>query len=190
MNFQFPPKKNGEWLKLTAEQKEKWLNLAYDKCVSKDSGPYIEIPNRTVEIDGLNIEDELSFYCEIGEAVNGPGGYFGRSFHGFDDCLFGGFGLDFPYKIIWKNFEYSKRHLNDKVLRDWLDELSETDEEDAFWLKIRQSWGENAEDFFTVLVDAITSVSYRNWNGWKVELELRSVIRQSNKKPKIEVVGL
>ena len=26
---------------------------------------------------------------EFGEAVNGPGGYFGSDFHGFDDCLFG-----------------------------------------------------------------------------------------------------
>ncbi|WP_327590963.1 barstar family protein [Nonomuraea sp. NBC_00507] len=31
--------------------------------------------------------DEAAFYLAMGEAINGPGGYFGRNLDALDDCL-------------------------------------------------------------------------------------------------------
>src|SRR6266496_2594806 len=44
------------------------------------------------EIDGERIQDTDGFYTMVGEAVNGPGGYFGRGLDSLNDCLRGGFG--------------------------------------------------------------------------------------------------
>ena len=44
---------------------------------------------------GSTVEKSRSandFYREIGSAVNGPGGYFGRNLDALADCLRGGFG--------------------------------------------------------------------------------------------------
>lgn len=168
--MQFPPKKLGEWINLSDREKSEWLSAARDRAFADDSGSYEKRKNQTVEINGLNVEDELSFYCEIGEAVNGPGGYFGLCFHSFDDCLFGGFGLDFPYKIVWSNYKYSKKHLNKYVLLNW---LSDSENMESDWRsEVKQSWGNGVEDFFTVIVNAITSVPRRN--GGSVQLELKN----------------
>ncbi|MGP3917619.1 barstar family protein [Nonomuraea sp. 10N515B] len=34
-----------------------------------------------------HITDEVAFYRAMGEAINGPGGYFGRNLDALDDCL-------------------------------------------------------------------------------------------------------
>lgn len=46
----------------------------------------------------------------MGEAINGPGGYFGLSLHAFDDCLFGGFGLTGPCTLRWRHAARSRQH--------------------------------------------------------------------------------
>ncbi|MFD8731646.1 barnase inhibitor [Streptomyces sp. NPDC059611] len=49
----------------------------------------------------------------IGEAINGPGGYFGRSLGIFADCLSGGFGApdDDDYVVEWRDDQESRQHL-------------------------------------------------------------------------------
>jgi hypothetical protein len=56
------------------------------------------------------------FWQQIGEAVNGPGGYFGKNLDAFADCLRGGYGGYFPedvdeFTFIWRDHEQSKRCL-------------------------------------------------------------------------------
>ncbi|NRY59256.1 barstar family protein [Clostridium beijerinckii] len=51
-------------------------------------------------LEGKNIYDLDSFFNEFAKAVNAPNGYFGRDLMQFDDCLFGGFGLEAPCEII------------------------------------------------------------------------------------------
>ena len=41
----------------------------------------------TYHIDGRKIRSANDFYREIGSAVNGPGGYFGRNLDALADCL-------------------------------------------------------------------------------------------------------
>ena len=123
----FPPKALNHWIKLDSTAKKQWLTESHNHCFSGKS-KHINEPNRIIKLDGKTITDELSFYCAIGEAVNGPGGYFGSDFHSFDDCLFGRFGLKFPYTIIWNNSETSKKYLNKKILQSWIQGSKRTKE--------------------------------------------------------------
>ena len=71
----------------------------------------------TYHIDGRKIRSAGDFYREIGSAVNGPGGYFGRNLDALADCLRGGFGTpeNRPYEFEWQNSTLSRRHLGDVV---------------------------------------------------------------------------
>ncbi|MBB5213118.1 barstar family protein [Microbulbifer hydrolyticus] len=155
----FPPEQKNQWCNLDASGKTKWLDLARKRWFRESKNHYIAEKGRTIELPGELIRCELDFYCAIGEAVNGPGGYFGAWFHGFDDCLFGGFGLEIPYEIIWKNSKLSKRHLDSNALEAWLQE--DMDQDDEEWAReVRESW-QGAETLFDVLVEAIGSVPVR-----------------------------
>lgn len=44
------------------------------------------------EMDGALVHSLADFYRLIGEAINGPGGYFGHNFGSLEDCLRGDFG--------------------------------------------------------------------------------------------------
>lgn len=65
-------------------------------------------------IDGRKIKSVKDFYREIGSAVNGPGGYFGRNLDALSDCLRGGFGTpdDRPFAFEWLHSGLSRRYLD------------------------------------------------------------------------------
>ncbi|MFE2341247.1 barstar family protein [Streptomyces sp. NPDC059431] len=65
------------------------------------------------ELDGERIRTLEDFWLVIGEAVNGPGGYFGGNLDAFNDCLRGGFGTpdDGDFRIVWRRHEVSRRML-------------------------------------------------------------------------------
>ena len=65
-------------------------------------------------IDGRKIKSANDFYREIGSAVNGPGGYFGRNLDALADCLRGGFGTpeQRPYEFEWQHSAVSRQYLN------------------------------------------------------------------------------
>ncbi|MDX1891460.1 barstar family protein [Mycolicibacterium sp. 050158] len=64
-------------------------------------------------LDGRRIRTTKDFYREIGRAVNGAGGYFGRNLDALTDCLRGGFGTpdDRPFEFEWQHSDRSRRHL-------------------------------------------------------------------------------
>ncbi|AUX48435.1 uncharacterized protein SOCE26_099690 [Sorangium cellulosum] len=95
----------GLWRQLSRMERVGWLTAAYVRwfaCASlwptRPSGEVIELDGRW--IDGLE-----SFFCAIGEAVNGAAGYFGKSLNGLADCAAGGFGIIPPWTLRW---HYSK----------------------------------------------------------------------------------
>ncbi|MEU4351800.1 barstar family protein [Streptomyces sp. NPDC023838] len=45
----------------------------------------------------------------MGEALLGPGRYFGREWNAFKDCLGGGFGVVPPFTLVWHDSEVSRR---------------------------------------------------------------------------------
>ena len=66
-------------------------------------------------IDGRKIRSASDFYREIGSAVNGLGGYFGRNLDALADCLRGGFGTPEhrPYEFEWQHSALSQHYLKD-----------------------------------------------------------------------------
>lgn len=93
-----------QWTDFSLEEKRAWLQVIRLRRVSS-----IDRNEQVIIIDGEIIHDIASFYIAIGEAINGPFGYFGASLDGLDDCLCGGFGLIPPFKLEWKAFNKSFR---------------------------------------------------------------------------------
>ncbi|WP_407837939.1 barstar family protein [Streptomyces sp. DSM 116496] len=65
-------------------------------------------------LDGKRIHTLEDFWLVIGEAVDGPGGYFGRNLDAFNDCLTGGYmdledGEDFVFE--WHDHAHSQQAL-------------------------------------------------------------------------------
>jgi RNAse (barnase) inhibitor barstar len=106
----------GEWQKLDEVGRVAWLERARARMLkSAEAGHHA--PSRVeVTIDGNDFDDLTGFFCAIGEAVNGPGGYFGATLQGFDDCLFGGFGLEAPCTITWLHSKRSRATLGPRAL--------------------------------------------------------------------------
>ncbi|RFS87523.1 hypothetical protein D0T12_00330 [Actinomadura spongiicola] len=68
-------------------------------------------PGTVFHLDGRFVTDIEGFYCAIGEAINGPGGYFGRSLGALDDCLSGKWGAETPFRLVWHNSPVARHHL-------------------------------------------------------------------------------
>lgn len=64
-------------------------------------------------LDGAQIASLEDFWRVMGEAINGPGGFFGRSLDGFADCLRGGFGTpaDDDFRVVWRDHQTSRERL-------------------------------------------------------------------------------
>ncbi|MFC9242645.1 barstar family protein [Streptomyces sp. NPDC057136] len=67
----------------------------------------------TYVIEGSEVTGLERFWEVIGEAVNGPGGYFGRNLDAFADCLSGGMGTpdDDDFVIEWRDHAQSAQAL-------------------------------------------------------------------------------
>ncbi|WP_346535788.1 barstar family protein [Micromonospora sp. DPT] len=63
-------------------------------------------------LDGRDITDVEGFYCAIGEAINGPGGYFGWNADALHDCVTGGWGAARPFRLVWHGAGVARTHLN------------------------------------------------------------------------------
>jgi RNAse (barnase) inhibitor barstar len=89
-------------------------------------------------IDGRKIKSAKDFYREIGAAVNGPGGYFGRNLDALADCLRGGFGTpeDRPYAFEWQHSAVSQRYL-DNVRQGLFDAIREVFDDAGVTLDLR-----------------------------------------------------
>ncbi|MBO2465240.1 barstar family protein [Actinomadura violacea] len=62
-------------------------------------------------LDGRFVTDIDGFYCAIGEAINGPGGYFGWNLGALDDCLSGKWGAEAPFRLVWHDSAVASGHL-------------------------------------------------------------------------------
>jgi RNAse (barnase) inhibitor barstar len=80
-------------------------------------------------IDGREILDSKSFYCAIGEAVNGPGGYFGSTLDGLADCLRGSRTGTLRLRISWPESSASKEGMGADLFFTVVDLLREFDAE-------------------------------------------------------------
>lgn len=94
------PTRYNIWLNFSMLQRNLWLEIirnyhnTYANCLQHQ-----DETNQTFYLNGRNITDKTSFYFSLGEAVNGPGGYFGACLDSLSDCLSGGFGVIPPFSI-------------------------------------------------------------------------------------------
>jgi len=101
----------GRWVNLDFEQRRAWLHTVHSHAannnliLSKTKDPIYEL-------EGKNISDYSSFYCALGEAINGPRGYFGANLDGLRDVLLDGLDGASPFRLIWKNSDVARKNLN------------------------------------------------------------------------------
>lgn len=79
------PLQVGEWRRLPAIAHSSWLHVSQQVwSVSASAVPDATVPR---EVDCAELETASSLYCALGEAMRGPGGYFGSNLDALDDCL-------------------------------------------------------------------------------------------------------
>jgi hypothetical protein len=149
------------WVALSQRAREEWLDHARQRYFSAEHPQPQAPPGHVFELAGKAITDLTSFFCAMGEAINGPGGYFGAGFHGFDDCCVGGFGATPPCTIRWNDASVAKRALDHAALAAWARQRLETHEfldgEGAAWLAdtIARAERDEGETLFDMLVETM-----------------------------------
>ncbi|WP_033403862.1 barstar family protein [Paenibacillus fonticola] len=133
------PLRKNEWSSLSEDERRAWLKVVTNYNINKSN--CYETEEIIFHLDGTYVTDYPSFFCALGEAINGPGGYYGFDVCSLIDCVHGGFGATAPFTLIWKNhlvaekcldtnswvrdIEY-KRSLGDKLLdKPELEELGD-----------------------------------------------------------------
>ncbi|MFJ9738818.1 barstar family protein [Streptomyces sp. NPDC101166] len=105
-----PPEASGAWAAADTRQRGAWLDLVRERgCRLKHQDRQA---GHAYELDGRHITDEPSLYLALGEAVNGPGGYFGGCLDALVDCLRGNFGYTAPATLVWRDAATARDHLS------------------------------------------------------------------------------
>ncbi|MFC9250074.1 barstar family protein [Amycolatopsis thailandensis] len=81
--------------------------MALGHTLSAPDGP----PGTAYDLDGRFVTDIEGFYCAIGEAINGLGGYFGWNLDALKDCIRGGFGAQTPFRLVWHESAVARVYL-------------------------------------------------------------------------------
>jgi RNAse (barnase) inhibitor barstar len=176
--------KTGEWRMLRVDERVYWLERARREF--HDVGPRTKHQRGTIfTIDGNDFDDLTGFLCAMGESVNGPGGYFGHDLQSFDDCLFGGFGLEAPCTIHWLASSRS-RALLDAVTLEKLTAIqiasidSDPDSEllaegKAELLNMAEMARTGEITLFDVIVNLMRSAQARHLgrNDWAIDVALK-----------------
>ncbi|MGI5491474.1 barstar family protein [Microtetraspora malaysiensis] len=91
------PASKNVWAEYRPEDRRAWSSVVVGYHFSiVEPGLSDDPPGRTYHLDGSNVVDKMSFFCAMGEAINGPGGYFGWDLNGLADCCKGRFGATPP----------------------------------------------------------------------------------------------
>jgi RNAse (barnase) inhibitor barstar len=114
------PRDNNRWAEYSSDKRRAWLQAAALHSRWARSRAIDRPAGGTYEIDGEHITDLPGFYCAMGEAINGPGGYFGRDFDGLRDCLRGGFGVSVPFTLVWLDSRVARGGIGEPGFADIL----------------------------------------------------------------------
>ncbi|WP_327418806.1 barstar family protein [Streptomyces sp. NBC_01233] len=98
------PTEPNQWARFPDELRGEWLRFTEMRHgPDRKGGAY--------HLDGRHVTGHYALYCALGEALNGPGGYYGRCWNSLFDCLSGGFGALPPFTLVWHDFEVAHRAL-------------------------------------------------------------------------------
>lgn len=110
--------RTGMWHELAPENQVAWLSVALSSGQYRRQGKPDTPAGQVFTLDGRHIVDRNSFYCAMGEAINGPGGYFGWNLDALDDCLCGGWGATPPFSLHWDSSAEARARLVERVSTD------------------------------------------------------------------------
>lgn len=132
--------------------------------------PNIRNLNKTIVIDGNNIEDIATFYAEINRVfMAGEDWELGESLDALNDLFYGGFGAikdSEEIKIIWQNVEKSKKTLGYETTREfYLKKLLNPSRFNPDLIKQKLYELENGmgQTFFEIVVEIISSHNNIDW---------------------------
>ncbi|MEU7292364.1 barstar family protein [Streptomyces exfoliatus] len=105
-----PPEEPAAWAGLDTRLRGAWHDLVRERACRRT---FRDRPaGATYELDGRHVTDEPGLWLALGEAVNGPGGYFGGNFGALHDCLGGFFGFTAPGTLVWRDSAVARTHLS------------------------------------------------------------------------------
>ncbi|KNE84378.1 MULTISPECIES: barstar family protein [Streptomyces] len=105
--------RTGLWHGLDPEARRAWLSVALCSREYRRRGRPDAPAGRVFTLDGRHVVDADSFYCAIGEAVNGPCGYFGWNLDALVDCLRGRWGATAPFTLEWQDSAEARSRLEE-----------------------------------------------------------------------------
>jgi hypothetical protein len=107
----------GDWARQPHEWYESWLHVAQTAWFTSGKRATRYETRETVFLDGTLITTRDAFFCALGEAVNGDGGYFGSSHGGLIDCLRTAQREGAPpFRLVWRDFPSSRHALGDEFI--------------------------------------------------------------------------
>ncbi|MFI8944282.1 barstar family protein [Streptomyces syringium] len=111
-----PPDAMNRWARLDTRRRGAWHDLVRERACRRSH--HDRPAGHAYELDGRHITDEPALYLALGEAVNGPGGYFGGCLAALDDCLHGTFGYTTPATLLWRDAAVAREHLSQALTAD------------------------------------------------------------------------
>ncbi|MEV5829391.1 barstar family protein [Spirillospora sp. NPDC052242] len=111
-----PPRTAGLWARYGDRGRRAWVNVAMQRHVRTDGADRPD--GSTFELDGAHVTGGAGFFCALGEAINGPGGYFGKNLVAVDDCMSGGYGTTGGFTLVWRDFDVARRSWAPRVPND------------------------------------------------------------------------
>ncbi|MBJ6636777.1 barstar family protein [Streptomyces sp. DHE7-1] len=105
------PLENGEWARYPVESHDSWLHVVQNSWFETGHEAKRYGVGEICIIDGKKILSESSFYCALGESVNGPGGYFGSTLDGLADCLASSRNASAPFELVWEHFSGAQERM-------------------------------------------------------------------------------
>ncbi|MCX5329287.1 barstar family protein [Streptomyces sp. NBC_00140] len=105
------PSVRNQWAPYTTEGRYEWLELTATGVGERRP----DLSGGVHRLDGRFVTDEPGLHCAMAEALVGPGGYFGREWNAFRDCLGGGFGIAAPFTLIWHDSHIARQAFTDDM---------------------------------------------------------------------------
>ncbi|BFT74363.1 hypothetical protein [Paenibacillus sp. P36] len=101
------PLTSNNWVALTQKQRKGWMEVVRLHSLFNQNR-FRSVEENHFYLDMTNVVDPLSFYCAFGEAMNGPGGYYGFTLDSLEDCFYGGFGATSPFTLHLINGDFNE----------------------------------------------------------------------------------
>lgn len=90
-----------QWSSLSFHGRRAWLRAVSARS-SRHSSPQRDTRHHYT-LDSASIIDYPGIFLALGEAINGPCGYYGSNLDSVEDCLTGGYGPIPPFTLEWRS---------------------------------------------------------------------------------------